>query len=452
MSDRFAATNEIRLHYLDHGGDGPVLVLAPGLTANAHSFDGLMRAGLGRAARVHPGLGAAFSGWSGGGCAGTGTCTVSMSADRSVTAQFAFFTSVPPTTTITRDPASPNGPGGSYVPSVHLTVTAQDDSGIVAETRCELDPATAPASFGDLPPGCDYLGSGADVSSVGTHRLYAASVDGQGNEEIPVHDDFEVVHTPDAPEAVTAVGKSHKAIVSWEAPSSDGGRSISGYTVTASPGGATQTVAPSTTTATFTGLANCQPYSFSVTAANAAGTGADGDATTTPASLFVTDAGYSRKLVTIPQGRSVAWCFDPANSSSHSVTSDTGLFDSGAKAAGDGYSKAFLAAGRYPYHSASPDSMKGTVSIKLILVQNGTSSLITWASAAPPPGSSSDVQVKQPGSTKWLDWRPSTTAVSGTFGPSDPLFTGQGVYSFRARLRSMAGLSSWSSPSTTDIG
>jgi pimeloyl-ACP methyl ester carboxylesterase len=45
-------TNGIRLHVLDHGGSGPVLVLAPGLTANAHSFDGLMRAGLGRFARV----------------------------------------------------------------------------------------------------------------------------------------------------------------------------------------------------------------------------------------------------------------------------------------------------------------------------------------------------------------------------------------------------------------
>ena len=49
---RYATTNGIRLHYLDHGGQGPVLVLAPGLTANAHSFDGLMHAGLAEVARV----------------------------------------------------------------------------------------------------------------------------------------------------------------------------------------------------------------------------------------------------------------------------------------------------------------------------------------------------------------------------------------------------------------
>jgi pimeloyl-ACP methyl ester carboxylesterase len=52
VSDRYVDTNEIRLHYLDHSGAGPVLVLAPGLTANAHSFGGLMRAGLGDVARV----------------------------------------------------------------------------------------------------------------------------------------------------------------------------------------------------------------------------------------------------------------------------------------------------------------------------------------------------------------------------------------------------------------
>lgn len=52
MSDRYATTNGIRLHYLDHPGEGPTLVLAPGLTANAHSFDGLMRAGLADVAHV----------------------------------------------------------------------------------------------------------------------------------------------------------------------------------------------------------------------------------------------------------------------------------------------------------------------------------------------------------------------------------------------------------------
>lgn len=38
--NRFVQTNNIQLHYLDYPGDGPTLALMPGLTANAHEFDG----------------------------------------------------------------------------------------------------------------------------------------------------------------------------------------------------------------------------------------------------------------------------------------------------------------------------------------------------------------------------------------------------------------------------
>jgi pimeloyl-ACP methyl ester carboxylesterase len=51
MSDHFAETNGIRLHYLDHG-DGPAILLLPGLSANAHAFDGLVAAGLTQGFRV----------------------------------------------------------------------------------------------------------------------------------------------------------------------------------------------------------------------------------------------------------------------------------------------------------------------------------------------------------------------------------------------------------------
>lgn len=50
--DQYVDTNGIRLHYLDHQSDGPTLLLMPGLTANAHSFDGLVSAGLVLAVRL----------------------------------------------------------------------------------------------------------------------------------------------------------------------------------------------------------------------------------------------------------------------------------------------------------------------------------------------------------------------------------------------------------------
>ena len=52
MISRYVHTNGVRLHYLDEGTGGPTLVLLPGLTANAHSFDGLVAAGLGDHIRV----------------------------------------------------------------------------------------------------------------------------------------------------------------------------------------------------------------------------------------------------------------------------------------------------------------------------------------------------------------------------------------------------------------
>ena len=46
MQSHFVNTNHIKLHYLDSGGNKPVLLLTHGLTANCHAFDGLIRAGL----------------------------------------------------------------------------------------------------------------------------------------------------------------------------------------------------------------------------------------------------------------------------------------------------------------------------------------------------------------------------------------------------------------------
>ncbi|MEM9981022.1 MAG: alpha/beta hydrolase [Bacteroidota bacterium] len=46
MQSHYVTTNGIQLHYLDSGTDLPPLLLMHGLTANAHAFDGLIKAGL----------------------------------------------------------------------------------------------------------------------------------------------------------------------------------------------------------------------------------------------------------------------------------------------------------------------------------------------------------------------------------------------------------------------
>ncbi len=77
---------------------------------------------------------------------------------------------------------------------------------------------------------------------------------------------------PSAPSGVSATAGNGSAAVSWNAPSTDGGSPVTGYTVTASPGGATATTAGART-ATVNGLTNGTPYTFTVKATNVVGTG-----------------------------------------------------------------------------------------------------------------------------------------------------------------------------------
>ncbi len=77
--------------------------------------------------------------------------------------------------------------------------------------------------------------------------------------------------TPGAPTTVVAGLGTGGVDVTWSAPVSDGNAVITGYTVTASPGGATRTT--TARTATFDGLTRGVEYTFAVTAANIVGSG-----------------------------------------------------------------------------------------------------------------------------------------------------------------------------------
>ncbi|MFA9277653.1 MAG: fibronectin type III domain-containing protein, partial [Rhodoluna sp.] len=109
------------------------------------------------------------------------------------------------------------------------------------------------------------------INGVATEAAEATQA-GQVTIEITQDPEFVIAATkPSLPTSVTATAVSgSQATVSWAAPASTGGAPITGYTVTASPGGATC----STTTALtcdVTGLTSAVSYSYSVVADNAIG-------------------------------------------------------------------------------------------------------------------------------------------------------------------------------------
>ncbi|GHT36776.1 hypothetical protein FACS189435_0410 [Bacteroidia bacterium] len=77
------------------------------------------------------------------------------------------------------------------------------------------------------------------------------------------------VTAPDAPTIGTATAGNGQAIVTFDAPASNGGATITSYTVTSNPGGITATDAASPIT--VSGLTNGTAYTFTVTATNSVG-------------------------------------------------------------------------------------------------------------------------------------------------------------------------------------
>ncbi|MDQ6524099.1 fibronectin type III domain-containing protein [Nocardioides sp. LHD-245] len=96
---------------------------------------------------------------------------------------------------------------------------------------------------------------------------------------------------PGAPGTPVAERGNESATVTW--PAADGnGAEITGYTVTASPGGSEVTVAGGTTTAGVTGLTNGTAYTFTVVA-----TSAVGDSAASAASNSVVPVGVPHRVV-----------------------------------------------------------------------------------------------------------------------------------------------------------
>jgi streptogramin lyase len=147
------------------------------------------------------------------------------------------------------------------------------------------------------------------------------------------------------------------------------------------------------------------------------------------------------------QGQRVNWLMESPGTHGIADSSGMRLFGFGpaggpaAVPMGSVSSYVFEWAGMYVYNDPYEPAVTGTVTVPtLVSLQPGTTNVaqVVWAAADAPAGFAFDVQVRQPGSSVWITWRARQTILQSTFTPSDPLYTGPGAYSFRARLRHLA--------------
>ena len=76
--------------------------------------------------------------------------------------------------------------------------------------------------------------------------------------------------------------------------------------------------------------------------------------------VTIVDFGFNPGAITVKAGTTVTWTNTGVT---HTVTSNSGLFDSGHLGTGDTFTFTFLKAGTYAYHCAIHSSMKGEITV-----------------------------------------------------------------------------------------
>lgn len=191
-------------------------------------------------------------------------------------------------------PGAPTGVQAA-VSGTSLDATWQAPANWGGSTTLEFDVTTIPAQASCT---TDALACRLDGLTPGqTYEVQVTARNRSGSSGPAVSPAYQIpVTVPDAPQVQSVKYRPvAKATVAWTVPA-DGGTPITGYTVSASPGGRTCTAKASQTSCTVTGLTGGKQYSFTVRAKNSVGA----SEASSPAVAGVLAAPSSR-----PQGVSV---------------------------------------------------------------------------------------------------------------------------------------------------
>ena len=182
---------------------------------------------------------------------------------------------------------APTSDGNSSI--IGYTATA-----VPGGATCTTTGALACAIDG-LSPGAEYFVTVRAVNAVGT---------GPTSERLTRTTPLVV---PDQPRTPLVQASPGSIEVGWAAPDFDGGTAISGYTATASPGGA-QCSTDGATTCTINGLPHGTDYEVTITATNAVGTGsASVPATARTPTMTAPGAPRPPELTALPGRIEVGW-------------------------------------------------------------------------------------------------------------------------------------------------
>jgi plastocyanin len=116
-------------------------------------------------------------------------------------------------------------------------------------------------------------------------------------------------------------------------------------------------------------VGSCSSYSSPTTTHGIAQTSPPPGTTSGPdftpgktADVTIQNFAFSPATITVTVGTTVTWTNN--DGATHTVTSDTGVFDSGNMANGKTYSRTFSQAGTFTYHCTIHPNMKATVIVQ----------------------------------------------------------------------------------------
>ena len=125
---------------------------------------------------------------------------------------------------------------------------------------------------GNTPDSC-YTGTEIGTDTVTVLAVDPDSDSSLGEATVTIEWSPPSATIPGAPASIAADPGDSEAVITWTAPTDDGGAVITSYTVTSSPGDRYCTWTSGPLSCTVTGLTNGTEYTFIVTATNAAGEG-----------------------------------------------------------------------------------------------------------------------------------------------------------------------------------